>query len=178
MRQGLQCGGVAAPTVAVSVRTAVEASAVLDFDEFKECVARVGTAKYSAVKAMTPAMATRAMIQNMIGERDELTVLREDTYIRAERFDWKHESKALPGMSTDVHQRFMEDFGKIQLDGLYGSLDEAWQDAVAWLESQGAGADSCWIGMEVSTNSGDWRTIRLPDLLLCPLPNTEISAAI
>jgi hypothetical protein len=104
----------------VAQGSAVEASAVLDFDEFKECVARVGTAKYSAVKAMTPAMATRAMIQNMIGERDELTVLREDTYIRAERFDWKHESKALPGMSTDVHQRFMEDFGKIQLDGLYG----------------------------------------------------------
>jgi len=26
------------------------------------------------------------------------------------------------------------------------------------------------IGLEVSTRSGEWRTIRLPDLLLCPLP--------
>lgn len=75
---------------------------------------------YSAVKVVTPAMATRAMLQNMCGERDELTVLREDTYIKAERFDFKHESKALPGMGTDVHQAFLEEFGKISMDGLYG----------------------------------------------------------
>ena len=57
-----------------------------------------------------------------------------------------------------------------QLDGHYTSPDEAWIEAVGWLESLGPAAGNCWIGMEVSTASGDWRTIRLPDLLLCPLP--------
>ena len=57
-----------------------------------------------------------------------------------------------------------------QLDWHYTSPDEAWIDAVGWLESLGPAGGSCWIGMEVSTASGDWRTIRLPDLLLCPLP--------
>ena len=56
-----------------------------------------------------------------------------------------------------------------QLDGCYSSLEEAWQDAVAWLEALGADGGSCPIGLEVSTPSGDWRTIRQPDLLLCPL---------
>lgn len=56
-----------------------------------------------------------------------------------------------------------------QLDGSYTSLEEAIQDAVAWLEGLGAEAASSAIGLEVSTPSGDWRTIRHPDLLLCPL---------
>lgn len=59
------------------------------------------------------------------------------------------------------------------LDGHYPSLDEAWNDAVGWLESQGPAAGSCWIGLEVSTANGDWRTIRLPDVLLCPLPPVQ-----
>ena len=76
----------------VAQSDATEASNVLDFEEFKECIARCGCAKYSAVKIMKPHAKVRAFIQNMIGERDEVTVLREDTYIRAERFDWKNES--------------------------------------------------------------------------------------
>ena len=69
-----------------------------------------------------PAMAVRAMIQNMVGERDELQVLREDTYIRAERFDWKSESKALPGMTAEAHTAFLEDWAKINdnMNGIYG----------------------------------------------------------
>jgi hypothetical protein len=60
-----------------------------------------------------------------------------------------------------------------QLDGHYATQDEALIEAVGWLESLGPAAGSCWIGMEVSTTNGDWRTIRLPDLLLCPLPQLE-----
>jgi hypothetical protein len=55
------------------------------------------------------------------------------------------------------------------LDGSYSSLEEALQDAVAWLEALGADGGNCPIGLEVSTPSGDWRTIRQPDLLLCPM---------
>lgn len=57
-----------------------------------------------------------------------------------------------------------------ELDGLYESVDEALADAISWLESRGPGAGHTSIGLEVSTGCGSWRTIRQPDLLLCPLP--------
>jgi len=56
------------------------------------------------------------------------------------------------------------------LDGHYESMDEAIADAVGWLESMGPSAFDTSIGLEVSTPSGSWRTIRQPGLLLCHLP--------
>ena len=56
------------------------------------------------------------------------------------------------------------------LDGLYESVEEALADAIGWLQSMGPGAGHTSIGLEVSTPCGSWRTIRQPDLLLCPLP--------
>ncbi|MFN9546266.1 MAG: hypothetical protein ACK6AD_04230 [Cyanobacteriota bacterium] len=56
------------------------------------------------------------------------------------------------------------------LDGLYDSIDEAMADAIGWLESMGPDAQEASIGLEVSTPCGSWRTIRQPDVLLCPLP--------
>jgi hypothetical protein len=57
-----------------------------------------------------------------------------------------------------------------QLDGHYGSLDDAIADAVAWVEPL---ADfnpfAQMIGVDVSTGDGNWRTCRTPGLLLCPL---------
>jgi len=57
-----------------------------------------------------------------------------------------------------------------QLDGLYDSIEEAIRDAIAWVEGLGPDADAASIGLEVSTRAGEWRTIRLPTVLLCPLP--------
>jgi hypothetical protein len=57
-----------------------------------------------------------------------------------------------------------------QLDGLYDSIEEAIRDAITWLEGLGPEAATASIGLEVSTLAGQWRTIRLPDQLLCPLP--------
>jgi len=57
-----------------------------------------------------------------------------------------------------------------QLDGLYETVEEALRDAIAWLEGLGPDADGALIGLEVSTQAGPWRTIRLPSSLLCPLP--------
>jgi hypothetical protein len=59
------------------------------------------------------------------------------------------------------------------LDGVYESGDEAIADAISWLESIGPGALDTSIGLEVSTPSGAWRTIRQPGLLICPLPDKE-----
>ncbi len=57
-----------------------------------------------------------------------------------------------------------------QLDRQHGSLDEAIADAIAWVEPLGDhNHSSHMIGVDVSTGDGNWRTCRLPGLLLCPL---------
>jgi hypothetical protein len=58
------------------------------------------------------------------------------------------------------------------LDGLYDSIEEAIGDAVGWLDGLDPEPDASQasIGLEVSTSNGDWRTIRRPVQLLCPLP--------
>ena len=59
----------------------------------------------------------------------------------------------------------------LQLDGQYSSLDDPIADAIEWigLFSEPDNPPS-WIGVEVSSTNGDWRTYRLPGPLLCPLP--------
>lgn len=49
------------------------------------------------------------------------------------------------------------------LDDLYDSPDAAWGEAVQWWTEQGLGSlEAIGIGVEVSTASGDWRTLRHP----------------
>jgi hypothetical protein len=49
------------------------------------------------------------------------------------------------------------------LDDLYESLDAAWGEAMDWWQSQaGSSPGPVDIGVEVSTASGNWRTLRYP----------------
>ncbi len=49
------------------------------------------------------------------------------------------------------------------LDDLYESLEAAWSEATRWWQNHcGASQDPVDIGVEVSTASGDWRTLRFP----------------
>ena len=48
------------------------------------------------------------------------------------------------------------------LDDLYDSLDAAWSEALNWWREAGPGQEPIGIGVEVSTASGDWRTLRHP----------------
>ncbi|MEB3261578.1 MAG: hypothetical protein VKK94_01315 [Cyanobacteriota bacterium] len=49
------------------------------------------------------------------------------------------------------------------LDDLYESLDAAWGEAVTWWNQQfDSKAGPMEIGVEVSTVSGNWRTLRHP----------------
>jgi hypothetical protein len=48
------------------------------------------------------------------------------------------------------------------LDDLYESLDAAWGEAVAWWQRFDGASGPIEIGVEVSTASGDWRTLRHP----------------
>jgi hypothetical protein len=56
------------------------------------------------------------------------------------------------------------------LDGRYESIEEAIGEAIGWLDGLEPEAGQASIGLEVSTGNGDWRTIRQPMPLLCPLP--------
>ncbi|MEB3331073.1 MAG: hypothetical protein VKI83_01070 [Synechococcaceae cyanobacterium] len=56
-----------------------------------------------------------------------------------------------------------------QLDGVYESIDEAVCDAIGWLESLEPDGCQSAIGLDVRAANGDWRTIRKPAQLLCPL---------
>jgi hypothetical protein len=52
------------------------------------------------------------------------------------------------------------------LDDLYESLDAAWSDALGWwthnVSSLSGRIEPMGIGVEVSTASGNWRTLRHP----------------
>lgn len=48
------------------------------------------------------------------------------------------------------------------LDDLYDSVEAAWADAVRWWQEQAGPAETMAIGLEVSTATGSWRTLRHP----------------
>ncbi len=54
-----------------------------------------------------------------------------------------------------------------QLDSLYPSVEAALEDAIAWLEHTAGNPSEQAVGVEVATASGDWRTLRMPEPLLC-----------
>lgn len=58
-----------------------------------------------------------------------------------------------------------------QLDGEYQSIDDAIGEAIDWLLASPGGDTYNLIGVEVCTGNGDWRTCRLPAVLLCAWPS-------
>lgn len=91
---------------------------------------------------------------------------------------------ALPVIDAMVHAVFSREYRLIdagcephgQLDGTYSSHDEAWAEAVQWLEQQRASEDQSVIGLEVSTACGSWRIVRRPSPVLCAWPATSSDA--
>jgi len=70
-----------------------------------------------------------------------------------------------PGQDHPRHYRLVDGRGDPHpvLDDLYDSLDAAWAEAMGWWQEQfGPGREPVEIGVEVSTASGDWRTLRFP----------------
>ena len=54
-----------------------------------------------------------------------------------------------------------------QLDALYPSLEAAVDDAIGWLQQSSINPLEHPVGVEVATASGDRRTLRCPEPLLC-----------
>ena len=70
-----------------------------------------------------------------------------------------------PGRLYQRHYRLVDGQGQPHpvLDDLYESLDAAWAEANSWWQEQfGPAQQPVEIGVEVSTASGDWRTLRFP----------------
>ncbi|MCP9774891.1 hypothetical protein [Cyanobium sp. WAJ14-Wanaka] len=74
----------------------------------------------------------------------------------------------LPGLSRQTATRFyrlVDASGSPHpvLDDLYESLDAAWAEALLWWQQEFGLQKGCIdIGVEVSTASGSWRTLRHP----------------
>ena len=96
-----------------------DAAAVLDFDEFVECLARCGVDKYRAIRAMKPAAAVQGFIKNLLDEATEEEVMTASTYIKAERFSGE-QSKPLAGQSAEVHKHWLALWSQLELSGLHG----------------------------------------------------------
>ena len=102
----------------VGQAAANSAQTVLGFEEFCECVARCGVAKYLAVKQMDNGAKISAFVKNLLGEANEEDCMREVTTIRSVRYD-ASKSKPLQGESPEQHQAFLAVWAKVRLDGLY-----------------------------------------------------------
>ena len=111
--------------------------ATLDFDEFIECLARCARDKYGEIKLMTLADGVRGVIQNILGEKSDEAVIRDATYIHAERYNWKL-SKPLPGQSLAAHRKWLDCWQNIEIadlhyfplweKGVFDCLQECFQD--------------------------------------------------
>ena len=95
------------------------AQSVLDYDEFLECLARVATRKYSAIKELDLGGKLEGFLQNFLNEASEEDVMRKATYIHATRFDVSS-SVPLEGESADEHAAFLSTWGAMVMERVYG----------------------------------------------------------
>ena len=92
--------------------------ATLDFDEFIECLSRCARDKYGEIKLMTLAEGVRGVIQNILGEKSDEAVIRDATYIHADRYDWKL-SKPLSGQALTAHRKWLDCWQNIEIADLH-----------------------------------------------------------
>ena len=95
-----------------------DAMATLDFDEFCECLARLSDAKYGEIKLIPPESGLQGLIENLMGRASDEAVIRDATYIFAERFDWA-ESRPLPGQSLAMHRRWRNCWENVEIADLH-----------------------------------------------------------
>ena len=96
-----------------------DAMALLDFDEFLECCARLGVDKYRGVRDMAPADAVRGLCLNLLGDKSPDEVVVEATYIPAERYNAQAEARSLKGDSPFELRRWLSCWEKMELMDLY-----------------------------------------------------------
>jgi hypothetical protein len=91
-----------------------EGITTLSFEEWCECLARLGCDKYRAVKAVTPAQSVRGFIQNLLGEKSADQVVIEATYIHCKPFDSKL-AKPLSSEAPEHLVKWLECWKRIEI---------------------------------------------------------------
>jgi hypothetical protein len=71
--------------------TAVDGDAIgaLDLQEFSEALCRIARDRYGGVRLMSRADGVRGLLANLIDGKSEAAVLRDVTFIHAQRYDWR-----------------------------------------------------------------------------------------
>ena len=66
-----------------------DAMTTLEFDEFKECIARCALDKYKPIRQMSAAVMITSFCKNLLGEENTEECMNTATLIKAERYNWK-----------------------------------------------------------------------------------------
>ena len=107
-----------------------------------------------------------AVAMNSLWQPDEMAYALVDSGARVlladqERVD-RFEQQPVDGVDV-IAVRPDRTVGHPVLDDLYDSLETAWGEAISWWRDNfGPEQSAVGIGVEVSTASGDWRTLRHP----------------
>merc|ERR1719440_1803695 len=96
-----------------------DAMTTLEFDEFKECIARCALEKYKPIKQMSNAVMITSFCKNLLGEDNTEECLNTATLIKAERYNWKRYSQTLPGQSLKEHKKWLEVWQRLELTDMY-----------------------------------------------------------
>ena len=91
----------------------------LEYDEFKECVARCALEKYAPIKQMSPAVMIQSFCKNLLGEENTEECLNTATLIKAERFQWKRYSAPLAGQALKQHKKWLDVWQLIEIADLH-----------------------------------------------------------
>eukprot|EP00966_Prymnesium_polylepis_P227043 5253449-Prymnesium_polylepis.1 len=67
---------------------------------------------------MPLAECVRGVIQNLLGEKGDEAVIRDCTYIKADRYDWRL-SKPLKGQHLSMHRKWLECWQNIEVNDLH-----------------------------------------------------------
>jgi hypothetical protein len=67
---------------------------------------------------LTLAMAVKAFLQNLLGEKGDEAAIRDYTYIKADRFDW-HQAKPLKGQTLAAHRKWLDVWQLIEIADLH-----------------------------------------------------------
>ena len=95
-----------------------DAMATLDYDEFCECLCRCADAKYGEIKLIPKDAGLRGLLENLFGRASDEAIIRDATYIYAERYDWA-DSRPLPGQQLSLHRRWRDCWQCMELADLH-----------------------------------------------------------
>ena len=96
-----------------------DAMTTLEFDEFKECIARCALDKYKPIRQMSAAVMITSFCKNLLGEENTEECMNTATLIKAERYNWKRYSQTLPGQSLKEHKKWLEVWQRLELTDMY-----------------------------------------------------------